>query len=226
MASYVFILIGLMAALFFLLLTQPAQKSATILVNGGPWFLIVTGAVLTLLRRGVIGIPLIWIGITWWRRTRTVIPVKPLAGRKSTVRSPSLEMELDHDTGELDGFILTGRLEGARLSSLDEDELLSFYQEIQSDPDGYALLESYLERYHPGWRDRAQSSSSRWEGTSGSGEMSEQEAYEVLGVAPGASREEILEAWRRLIKRVHPDSGGSAFLTAKLNTAKSILLGE
>jgi curved DNA-binding protein CbpA len=56
--------------------------------------------------------------------------------------------------------------------------------------------------------------------------MSRQEAYEVLGVAPGASREEILEAWRRLIKRVHPDSGGSAFLTNKLNTARYVLLGE
>jgi curved DNA-binding protein CbpA len=56
--------------------------------------------------------------------------------------------------------------------------------------------------------------------------MSMQEAYQVLGVAPGSTREEILEAWRRLIKRVHPDHGGSAFLTTKINMAKSVLLGD
>lgn len=226
MASYGLILIGLLAALFYVLLTQPAQKSATILVNGGPILLIVTGVVLTLLRRGAIGIPLIWIGIMWRRRTRPVTPITAPGSRRSTVRSPSLEMELDHDTGDLDGRVLTGRLEGAKLSSLSETELLFFLLEIQSDPDGHALLESYLERYYPGWQDRAQSSSSGWNGASNSGEMSQQEAYEVLGLAPGASREEILETWRRLIKKVHPDSGGSAFLTAKLNAAKYVLLGE
>ncbi len=226
MAAYGLILISLLAALFYLLLTQPAQKSATILVNGGPLFLIVTGAMLTLFRRGVIGIPLILIGITWWRRTRALKPIKSPDSRKSTVRSSSLEMVLDHDTGELDGRVLTGRLEGTQLSSLSEDELLSFRREIESDLDGLALLDSYLERYHSGWQNRAQNSSSGWNGASNSGEMSQQEAYEVLGVAPGASREEILEAWRRLIKRVHPDSGGSAFLTAKLNTAKYVLLRE
>lgn len=135
-------------------------------------------------------------------------------------------MELDHDTGELDGRVLTGRLEGALLSSLSEDQLLSLRQEIHLDPDGIALLDSYLERYHPGWQERAGSSSAEGKGSSFSGEMTRQEAYEVLGVEPGASREEILEAWRRLVKRVHPDSGGSAFLTAKLNAAKDVLLGD
>ena len=226
MALYILILIGLLAALFYLILTQPARKSAAILVNGGPILLIVTGAMLTLVRRGAIGIPLLLVGITWWRRTRAHKPLNRPGGRKSTVRSSSLEMILDHDSGELDGRVLTGHLEGRQLSSLNEDELISFHLEIESDLEGLALLESYLERYHPGWQDRAQRSSSGWSGASNSDEMSQQEAYEVLGVAPGASREEILEAWRRLIKRVHPDSGGSAFLTAKLNTAKYVLLGE
>ena len=142
------------------------------------------------------------------------------------VRSSDLEMELDHDTGELDGQILTGRLRGARLSELSEDELLSLYQEIKSDQESATLLESYLDRYHCGWTDRAQGSYSAWNEYSGSVEMSKQEAYQVLGVSPDSTREEILEAWRRLIKRVHPDRGGSAFLTTKINTAKSVLLGD
>ena len=226
MVSYVLILVTILAALIYLLLTQPARKSAALLVNGGPLLLIIIGALLTLFRRGLIGMPLVFIGITWWRRTRAPQPIKTSATRKSTVRSASLEMELDHDTGELDGRILTGRLEGALLSTLSEAELLLFHEEIQADPDGVALLESYLQRYHSGWQERTRSTFSGGSGASGSGEMSRQEAYEVLGVAPGASREEILEAWRRLIKRVHPDSGGSAFLTNKLNTARYVLLGE
>lgn len=226
MVTYVFILIGVLAVLLYIILTQPPHRSAALLVKGGPVLLIVIGALLTLIKRGVIGLPLIIIGVTWLRSSYKFRPVTPPGGRKSTVRSSDLEMELDHDTGELDGQILRGRLRGARLSELSEDELLSLYQEIKSDPESAALLESYLDRYHFGWTDRAKNSSSEWNGSSGSGEMSKQEAYQVLGVAPDSTREEILEAWRRLIKRVHPDRGGSAFLTTKINTAKSVLLGD
>lgn len=226
MVTYVFILIGVLAVLIYIVLTQPPQKSATLLVRGGPVLLIVIGTLLTLIKRGVIGLPLIFIGVTWLRSTRKFRPITPPGGRKSRVRSVDLEMELDHDTGKLDGQILRGRLRGTRLSKLSEDELVSLYREIKSDPESAALLESYLDRYHCGWADQAQSSSSEWNGSSGFGEMSKEEAYQVLGVAPDSTREEILEAWRRLIKRVHPDHGGSAFLTTKINTAKSVLLGD
>ena len=226
MASYVFILLGLLVALFYLVLTQPARKSAALLVNGAPFLLIIAGALLTLFRRGPLGIPLIFFGIMLWRRTRVLRPISPPGGRKSKVRSSHLEMELDHDTGELDGHVLTGPLRNSRLSSLGEDELFALYREIQEDLESVALLESFLERYHPGWRDRVQSPSSGWNGATDGGPMTKQEARQVLGVTADASREEILEAWRRLIKRVHPDSGGSAFLTAKINGAKSVLLDE
>ena len=63
-------------------------------------------------------------------------------------------MELDHDTGEMDGSVLTGSMEGARLSSLSEAEILSLYQEISADADSAALLESFLDRYHPDWQQR------------------------------------------------------------------------
>jgi len=226
MAFYVFLFIGLLFALLYLLLTQPAKKSAAFLVNAGPILLIVTGVLLTMFRRGALGLPLIFIGVTWWRRTRPMRPISPAGGRTSTVRSAFLEMELDHDTGELDGRVLSGTMEGRRFSDLSEDELLALHLEFQSDSESTALLESYLERYHPGWQERIKSGSSKWNGTTETGQMSRQEACEILGVSTDASREEILDAWRRLIKRVHPDSGGSAFLAAKINAAKSTLLGD
>lgn len=55
--------------------------------------------------------------------------------------------------------------------------------------------------------------------------MSLSEARSVLGVGPDASREEILEAHARLIRRTHPDAGGTDGLAAHLNAARDRLLG-
>lgn len=227
MASYIIFFIFLVIAFFWLILTSPAHKSAAFLTNAGPLILVVAGALLTVFRRGAIGVPMMILGFTWWKRTRAARPATYAGGRKSTVRSAGLEMELDHDTGEMDGRVLAGRMKGARLSSLNEDEVLSLYRELYSDTDSAALLVSFLDRYQPGWQDRVDPDSFREQtGASGFDDMTRAEACQILGVEPDASHQEILQAWRRLIKRVHPDSGGSAFLTAKINAAKDVLLGQ
>lgn len=58
----------------------------------------------------------------------------------------------------------------------------------------------------------------------GNSELTEDEAWQLLGLEPGASREDIIQAHKRLIQKLHPDRGGNDYLAAKLNAARDLLL--
>jgi hypothetical protein len=147
------------------------------------------------------------------------------AGRQSSARSAMLEMSLDHATGELGGTVLSGPFQGRPLQSLTRSDCLSLYAALmQEDPDGARLLEAYLDRRFAGWREAAQGQNDAGRSSRSSSSMTQQEAYQVLGLAPGASAEEISRAHRILMKKLHPDYGGSTSLAARVNQAKDVLL--
>lgn len=64
-------------------------------------------------------------------------------------------------------------------------------------------------------------------GSSGSRErprrMTREEALQVLGLDESATRDDVQREYRRLMRKVHPDLGGSSYLAAKLNEAKDVL---
>jgi hypothetical protein len=153
-------------------------------------------------------------------------------GQTSSVRTRFLAMSLDHDTGAMDGEVLEGRQTGRRLGELSLDELLDLLAVCATaDPPSAKVLEAYLDRVHgEAWRSRAQEAAEAETGETGGARastspvMTRDEAFHVLGLEPGASEEEIKEAYRRLMARLHPDHGGSDYLAAKLNQARDLLL--
>jgi hypothetical protein len=145
-------------------------------------------------------------------------------GQVSRVRSTFLEMELDHDTGAMRGTILAGSRQGTALDALDVATLVGLTAEF--DEESRALLAAYLDRRDAGWRQHAQSDAAAGRGDLARGPMTEQEAYEVLGLQPGAGAEEIVRAHRTLMKRIHPDLGGTSYLAARVNEAKETLLKD
>jgi len=150
-------------------------------------------------------------------------------GQTSTVETAWLRMQLDHATGRMDGDVLQGRNAGRRLSSLDFEELILLLRDCQShDNQAAALLEAYLDRsIGEDWRERAtQGNPGEAASPAANGAMTREQAWDVLGLQPGASDAEIRAAHRRLMKKFHPDQGGSTYLAAQINRAKDLLLGE
>jgi DnaJ-domain-containing protein 1 len=135
-------------------------------------------------------------------------------------------MTLAHDSGDINGEVLEGQFKGRTLKQLSLEELLQLLRECQDDEESVALLQAYLDRvYADTWRQQA-GAQGQQQTSSGSGKMSPEEALQILGLSPGASEEEIIEAHRRLMQKLHPDRGGSAYLAAKINLAKETLLSR
>jgi hypothetical protein len=144
-------------------------------------------------------------------------------GQTSKVRSQYLDMRLDHDSGDLSGQIVAGPYAGRALGEFDLPQLIAMISGF--DAESVSLLESYLDRRFPAWRQDAQGNPAGGQRrAAASGKMTEEEAYQILGLQPGAGRDEIGRAHRGLMKKLHPDQGGSTYLAARVNEAKDTLL--
>jgi hypothetical protein len=244
MVAYFFLGIVVLAVLLLLIKSVATVDAAMLarLVKGfaiaivfiGVAYLIVAGRAGLIAAALPIGVPIL---LLWLRHRRSLAGAggtwdagtRPSGGGRSDVETAFFAMTLDHASGRLDGWIKKSKFAGRRLSELARDELLELRREVAGDPDSISVLEAFLDRAHgPDWRgggsaDGDQAGSNAGAGTS-SGAMTRDEAYEVLGLKPGAKESEIRDAHHRLMKKLHPDQGGSDYLAARVNRARDILL--
>jgi hypothetical protein len=153
----------------------------------------------------------------------------PSTGRRSDVETPFVRVSLDHDTGTMRGTVLRGRFAGMHLDELSLTELLALLRECRTeDEEGARLVEAYLDRAEPEWRDdlhRGQTGRPP-PGAGRGADVTVEEAYAILGLQPGADADAIKAAHHRLMKQVHPDLGGSDYLATKINRARDVLLNR
>jgi DnaJ domain len=148
---------------------------------------------------------------------------KKASGQKSRVATSILEMELDHDSQTMTGKVLAGSFKGQSLEQLTPDDLQSLYQYCGNAGDqSISLLEAWLDRNRQEWRETWQGE--RRASGGGTGAMTRDEAFAVLGLSKDATPQDIKDAHRRLMKEFHPDRGGSDYLATKINQAKDMLL--
>ena len=207
---------------------NPRRVAQSLKVGGG--FAALAGAVaLAATGRFGLAVPVGLAGLAlldWW-------PIGPAgfgkrwnksSGQVSRVRSAFVEMELEHDTGAMRGKILAGPYDGTTLDALNVPTLVRLMATI--DDESRALLTAYLDRRDASWRENAHADAAAGNAGAppGGGPMTEEEAYQVLGLQPGVGVDEIRRAHRLLMKKLHPDQGGSTYLAARVNQAKDILL--
>jgi hypothetical protein len=232
-----FLLLGMVALFLFLLATRAytlanpqvlarqLRLGAGVVALAGAGILVVRGMVAFALSLAALGWWLLWGGGGWGGS-----PARQTPGQTSRVTTEHLEVELDHDSGEISGRVLKGALAGRELQGLSPREIAALWDACRfADPQSAQILEAYLDRRDPDWREDAAGASGEARSSAAggpAGAMTREEALKVLGLEEGASEAEIRRAHRLLMMKLHPDHGGSAFLAAKINEAKAVLLGK
>jgi hypothetical protein len=233
-----FLLLGLVALLLLLLamrrftfanaqvLAQQLRVGVGVAALAGAGVLVVRGMVGYAMSLAAFGSWLLWGhgGLPWGgfpgRTQRS-------PGQTSRVATEYLEVELEHDSGEIRGRVLKGAFAGRDLETLTPIETAHLWQDCRfADPQSAQILEAYLDRVHPSWREDLARAEGDSPGDQASSSLTRAQALEVLGLEEGAMPADIRRAHRELMLKMHPDRGGSTYLAAKINEAKDLLLGD
>ncbi len=145
-----------------------------------------------------------------------------------TIAAPGLAIFLNGETGAITGQVRNGPLAGKQLARLSEADLINLLARYRStDKESEQLLIAYLDMAHPEWRKKSGNSAiTSTTSSASSGKLHPRDALTILGLTNSADDATIKQAHRRLMKKFHPDQGGSPFLAAKINMAKDLLLAH
>jgi hypothetical protein len=233
-------MINLLAALLILFLAYQAIRFAAnarpdaliratktlggVLCFGAAGLLFIRGH--TELALGLAGAGL-WLG-GWAAAPKWIEKLRPRKGQ-TLLRSAMVEIEFSSSAGAVNGRVLAGPYEGRELNDMSTQELQILHSACAvNDPEGLRHLEIYFDGRFPGWRQAGEGDANArgrdGRARSSGGPMTENEAYEVLGLQKGAARDDITRAHRTLMKKLHPDQGGTTALAARVNEAKEILM--
>ena len=161
----------------------------------------------------------------------------PRSARGSTRTSQTFEMWFDREAGEERARIVDGPFRGRKIEALSRTECFRLHEYCRfHDPVAAQWLEGYIHRRFTGGGRAKPRESETWQWESrrheprrprpADGPMSREEALQALGLAPDAGPEAIVKAHRALIKRHHPDHGGSHDAAARINRAKDVLMAR
>ena len=152
------------------------------------------------------------------------IQTKSNTNQHSSVETEYISMTLDHTTGVMSGKVIKGTHIGKSLENLALIELIAMYKELsQLDTDSAQLLEAYLDRTHKDtWRENIHVNKNFSQNTT----MTTEEAHNILGLENNSTPEQVIQAHRRLMQKLHPDRGGNDYLASKINQAKDLLLKQ
>jgi len=204
----------------------PGERKRLLWVLGSSGLLIICVLLVATGRMHWVGVALAALiplakSLTYW--TLRIFPFLRLMGNRmgpSTISTRGLKVTFNFATGEASGEIYSGPYTGRKLTELDADQLkeqMAFFQ--NNDRQSSLLLQAYMLRKGMGGAFQSNQA-----GRTANEPMTESEALQVLGLDPGASREEIIKAHKRLIQKLHPDRGGNEYLAAKVNAARDKLV--
>lgn len=236
-----FVLIGLVVLCLLVLLgrgtirANPAMLAGLIRNGGG---ILALASVAFAVVRGQIGLGAALFAFALWLLTGAKRPSwsgfglgggSAGQGGESRAASSWLDMRINLATGAMSGQVLQGACAGRDLNDLSDEECAALRRDcLSADPQGARLLETYFDRRFPGWRQaHERDADARQSGRGGArpeAGMTEQQAYEVLGIKQGATAAQIGGAHRALMKKFHPDHGGPADMASRVNEARDVLM--
>lgn len=141
-----------------------------------------------------------------------------------TFSTPHIKAQVDLQTGDVTGEILSGPLQGKNIEALTDEELAELHT-YYKDKDKRAFYLIYVVMQRRNTTNSGSSGGTNQQKTFvDAGDIALKEAEQILGLKDSYTKDDVVAAHRSLIQKLHPDRGGNDYLASQVNLAKDTLL--